>query len=76
MASLKYNNCYIKDSFSIVGPMEKMGQIKNYDMAINDYYFGEKTFEKAEVKMQRTAIDNILVKNNLTHSNIGRWRFI
>ena len=70
MASLKYNNCYIKDSFSIVGPMEKMGQIKSYDMAINDYYFGEKTFEKAEVKMQRTAIDNILIKNSLTHSNI------
>lgn len=70
MASLKYNNCYIKDSFSIVGPMEKMGQIKSYDKVINDYYFGEKTFEKAEVKMQRTAIDNILLKNNLTHSNI------
>lgn len=70
MASLKYNNCYIKDSYSIVGPMEKMGQIKNYDLTIDDYYFGEKTFEKAEVKMQRKAIDEILLRNNLTQSNI------
>lgn len=70
MASLKYNNCYIKDSYSIVGPMEKMGQIKNYDLTIDDYYFDEKTFEKAEVKMQRKAIDEILLRNNLTQSNI------
>lgn len=70
MASLKYNNCYIKDSYSIVGPMEKMGQIKNYDLTIEDYYFGEKTFEKAEVKMQRKAIDEILLRNSLTQSNI------
>ena len=40
MASLKYNNCYIKDSFSIVGPMEKMGQIKSYDIDESGCYPG------------------------------------
>lgn len=70
MASIKYNNCYIKDAYSIAGPMEKMGQIKSYDYTLNDYYFKEKTFEDAEVKMQQKAIEDLLQKNELTESNI------
>lgn len=70
MASIKYNNCYINDSYSIVGPMEKMGKIKNYDYTIEDYYFGEKTFENAEIKMQKKAIDSLLLNNKLNESNI------
>ena len=32
---------------------------------MKDYYFGEKTFEQAEIKMQRKVIDNLLEKNNI-----------
>ncbi len=67
---MKFNNCYIKDFYSIAGPMEKMGQIKCYDCTIDDYYYGEKTFENAEIKMQRKVIDSILSKNELNESNI------
>ena len=70
MASIKYSNCYINDAYSVAGPMEKMGQIKTYDYTLDDYYFGEKTFESAEVKMQQKAIDSLLLKNSLTETNI------
>ena len=52
MASKKFNNIYIKNSFSIAGPVEKQGSIKDYDLVMDDYYFNEKTFEQAEIKMQ------------------------
>ena len=70
MASIKYNNCYINDYLTIAGPMEKMGQIKNYDYTIDDYYYGQKTFEDAEVRMQRHIIDRILYKNSLLQSDV------
>lgn len=70
MASLKFNNIYIKDYFSVAGPMEKVGQIRKFDLIADDYYFGESTFEKAEIKMQRVVIDNILYRNRLGINNI------
>lgn len=70
MASKKFNNVFIKDNFSIVGPLEKEGLLKNYDFAMDDYYYGEKTFEQAEIKMQKVVMDNLLLHNRLTDSKI------
>ncbi len=70
MASKKFNNVYIKDNVSIVGPLEKEGLLDNYDFAIDDYYYGEKTFEQAEIKMQRVVIDNLLNFNKLDEKKI------
>ena len=70
MASKKFNNVYIKDNFSIVGPLERDGLLKNYDFAIDDYYYGEKTFEQAEIKMQKIVLDNLLNKNKLGESKV------
>ncbi len=70
MASKKFNGVYIKDSVSLVGPLEKNGLLKNYDIAMDDYYYGEKTFEQAEVKMQRVVIDNLLQFNKLSENKI------
>lgn len=70
MASLKFNNIYIKDYFSVAGPMEKIGQIRKFDIIADDYYFGESTFEKAEIKMQRVVIDNLLYRNRLGIHNV------
>lgn len=64
MVTLKYNNAYINDWFSIASPDEEQGFIKNADMYIKDYYYGEKTAEKAEIKMQKTVLNNLLQKNN------------
>ena len=59
MSSIRFNNVFINKHFSIAGPLERVGKIKSYDLTFKDYYFGEKTFEKAEIKMQRVVIDNL-----------------
>lgn len=70
MASRKINKVYIKNAFSIAGPVEKDGSVKGYDLVMDDYYYKEKTFEQAEIKMQKVVIDNILQKNKLLNSEI------
>lgn len=70
MGSFKYDKVYLKDSFSIVGPLEKKGLIKDYNLTISDYYNGEETFEKAEIGMQKIVVDNLLYNNKLIESNI------
>lgn len=70
MDSIKFNNVYIKDSFTVAGPLEKEGQIKNFNLTMDDYYYHEPTFEQAEIKMQRVVIDNLLLRNKLLESDI------
>ena len=70
MSSLKFTSVYINDFFTVVGQKESAGKLKKFDFVIDDYYFGEKTFELAEIKMQKTIIDNLLARNNLLESEI------
>ena len=70
MASTKYKSVYIADYSTIIGPKEKISKLKNYDFYLQDYYFEEKTFELAEVKMQRVVLDHLLNKNKLKDINI------
>ena len=71
MGNIKFNNVYIKDYFTLVGPKEKDSKITNYDLGFKDSYFGEKTFELAEIKMQKVVIQNLLNKNNLSENSIN-----
>ena len=43
---------------------------KYFDMVVNDEYFGEKTYEKAETKMQKTALNSALQKGVLKASDL------
>lgn len=70
MASMFFKNVYIDDYFSVVGPLEKCSKLKKYDIGLDDYYFGEKTFEQAEIKMQNIALNKILSNNNLKCDDI------
>ena len=70
MASLKYNNVYLNDWLTLIGPMECDSKLKKVDLKMDDYYYGEKTFEQAEIKMQRTVIDYLLGKNKLMKKDI------
>lgn len=70
MASKKFNNVYIKDNFSIVGPLERDGLLKTYDLAMEDYYYGESTFEQAEIKMQKIVLNNLLNKTRLPENKV------
>lgn len=65
MASLVFHNVYLKDAFSIAGPLESEGQIRKFDLTMDDYYYKEKTFIDAEIKMQKVVIDNLLYRNKL-----------
>lgn len=70
MASMFFKNVYINDYFSVVGPLEKCSKLKKYDIGLDDYYFGEKTFEQAEIKMQNVALKKLMSKNNLNNTDI------
>lgn len=71
MASTKYTNVYLNDYFTLVGPLEKESHLKHFNLPMDDYYFGQKTFEQAEIKMQSVVIDNILKRNCLNNSDIS-----
>lgn len=70
MSSFKYNNVYIKDYKTIVGPKEKNGNIP-FDEYIKDYYFEEQSIEDAEIKMQEYVLNKIMINNKLMPSKIG-----
>ena len=49
---------------SIAGKKESEGPLKNtFDYTSTDTYFGEKTWEKAECKLQQLALDTLLEKS-------------
>ena len=71
MASTKYKNIYLTDYVTLSGPLERESHLKNFDFVMDDYYYGEKTFEQAEIKMQGEVIDKILAKNALKNSDVS-----
>ncbi len=66
MSSFKYDNVYIKDCESIVGPKEAEGNIE-FKNKIDDYYYGEDKIEDAEIKMQNFCLANLMKKNKLNN---------
>ena len=69
MSSFKYNNVYIRDYHTIVGPKEKKSKIE-FDEGIEDYYFEEDTLEDAEIKMQEHVLNKTIINNKLLPSKI------
>ena len=58
-----YNNVYIADTSTVVGPYEKNGPLgKYFDKTYDDLYFKEESFEKAEIKLVKESIDIIKEK--------------
>lgn len=65
------NDVIIRDTYTIVGPKEGKGPLKdNFDMIIDDDLWGEDSWEKSELKLQKTAVENLLMKNKLSKDNI------
>lgn len=62
----------IISAYSIVGPMEGKGPFGSYfDEVIDSYEWGEKSFEKTECKMHKSAIRGAVNKADLPESEIG-----
>ncbi len=69
--TFKYKNVYIKDTATVAGPYEKNGPLKKYfDKTYDDLYFGEKSFEKAEIKSVKDAIVLLLKKCGLKKEEV------
>ena len=61
--TLKYKNVYINNTETIAGPFEKEGPLsKYYDKKYDEFYFGEKTWEQAEMKLLDESINLLLKK--------------
>lgn len=64
--TIKFQNAYFSEGFSIVGPKELHGKLgKVFDFALLNDKFDQKTFEMAERKMFETAIDGVMSKSKL-----------
>ena len=68
----KYNNVYIKDTYTICGNYENDGPLSKYfdKKYEKDLYFGEKSWEKAEVHLLKEVNQNIIKKNKLKEEDI------
>lgn len=69
--TFKYNNVYINETSTVVGPYEHKGPLsKYYDAHYDDLYFNQKTWEQAEIKCIFDSVNVLLRKLNKTNKEI------
>lgn len=69
--TFKYNNVYINETSTVVGPYENKGPLsKYYDSSYDDLYFNEKTWEQAEIKLILDSTNILLKKLKKTNKDI------
>ena len=69
--TFKYNNVYINEISTVVGPYEHQGHLSKYfDSYYEDLYFNEKTWEQAETKAIKESVEILLKKINKTSNKI------
>lgn len=67
----KYNNVYLDEVSTVVGPYEARGPLGDkFDKSYKDLYNGEKTWEQAEAHLLEESIDILLNKSNKESSEI------
>ena len=70
--TIKFNNPpTIVDCASIVGPKESQGPLAKYfDQTLDDEFWGEKTWEKAESKIIKETVNTVISKSGIPTSEI------
>ena len=70
--TIKFDNPpSIVDCASIVGPKESNGPLSKYfDRTLDDEFWGEKTWEKAESKIIKETVNTVISKSNVPLQNI------
>ena len=70
--SIKFDNkISILETASIVGPKEAEGPMAEYfDKCLEDEFWGEKTWEKAESKLIREAVNSSIIKSKISADKI------
>ncbi|MBR4016720.1 MAG: stage V sporulation protein AD [Oscillospiraceae bacterium] len=57
---------------SVAGKKESEGPLaKDFDITCSDTYFGQKTWEQGEKRMQQMALDKLCEKGNISYKDIG-----
>ena len=72
--SFEFGNVYVKTKYSICGKLEYEGPYGSYfNEHFEDLYFGQKSFEQAEMKMLKTCIDHCIenTKKSINYSILG-----
>lgn len=70
--TIKFDNPpSIKEVASIVGPKEAQGPLASYfDQCLEDEFWGESTWEKAESKIIKETVNTVISKSGIPHSDI------
>lgn len=66
-----YKNVYLEETATITGPYEKKGPLRNYfDKTYDDLYMGEKSFEKAEIKLVKDSLVMLMKKSGINKKEV------
>lgn len=66
-----YKNVYVDETATICGPYEKKGPLRKYfDKTYDDLYFGESSWEKAEIKLVKDALVMLMKKSGVSKNEI------
>ena len=70
--TVTYKNVYVKDASTVAGIYEANGPLREYfdKLYTRDLYFGEGSWEKAEIKLLKDSISLLLKKTKLKESDI------
>lgn len=69
--TFKFDNVYVNNTATVVGPYEKEGPLGNkFDKSYDDLYNGEKSWEKAEARLLEESIDILLNKTKKKKEDI------
>ena len=66
-----YNNVYLDETATVCGPYEKQGPLRRYfDKTYDDFYCGEKTIEKGEIKLVKDSFVLLMKKSGIIKEEI------
>lgn len=69
--TIKYDNVYINEASTIVGPYEYNGPFGSlYDKHYKEFYFGMNSFEQAESKLLEESVNLLIKKSKKNKSDI------
>ena len=66
-----FDKVYLEECSTVCGPYEKSGPLRNFfDRTYDDLYFGEKSWEKAEIKLVKDSLVLLLKKSGYLKEEI------
>ena len=70
--TFKYNNVYLENVSTVVGPYEHKGPLsRRFDRYYDEMYMNEDTFENAEIHLMKESIDILLDKLNKKKKDVN-----